>query len=72
MFYHKLYMRFEIVRLTHAFYHPLNSLILTNYNPCFELVFLETYTLNTHSGKRIFNKTAVLRTLLDVHKTSIN
>ena len=72
MFYHALYVRFENVRLTHAFKHPLNSLILTNYNPCIELVFLETYTLNTRSGKRLFYKTPVLHTLLDVHKTSVN
>ena len=72
MFYHTLYMRFENVRLTHAFYHPLISLILTNYNPCIELVFLETCTFNTRFSERIFYKTPVLRTLLDVHKTSVN
>ena len=65
-------MRFENVSLTHAFYHPLNSLILTNNNPCIELAFLETYTFNKRSGKRIFYKTPVFRTLLDVHKTSVN
>ena len=26
-----------------AFYHPLKSLMLTYYNPCIKIVFLETY-----------------------------
>ena len=64
-------MRIENERLTHTFYRPLNSLILTNYNQCIESVFLETYILNTRSGKCIFYKTPVLSTLLDVHKTSV-
>ena len=64
-------MSFENVRLTHAFYHPLNSLILKNYNPCIELVFLETYTFNTRSGKRIFYKTPVLRPLLTYIKWAL-
>ena len=65
-------MRLKNARLTHEFYHPLNSLIVTNYNPCIKLVFLETYTFNARSGKRIFYKTPVLRTLLHVHKTCVN
>ena len=28
----------------HAFYHPLNSLMLAYYNPCIEIVFLETFS----------------------------
>ena len=47
-FYHTLYMRFEKHALNtwyekYAFYHPLKSLMLTNYNPCIKIVFLETY-----------------------------
>ena len=48
VFYRTLYMRFE----KHAFnawvekptfYHPLKSLMLTYYNPCIKIDFLETY-----------------------------
>ena len=28
-----------------AFYHPLKSLMITYYNTCFKIVFLETYVL---------------------------
>ena len=34
--------------------------------------FFSTRTLNAHSGKRMFYKTPVLRTLLDVRKTCVN
>ena len=47
-FFHKLNMRFEKHTFNawvekHAFYHPLKRLMLTYYNPCIEIVFLETY-----------------------------
>ena len=48
VFYHTLYMRFEkhafnawVEKL--SFYNPLKSLMLTYYNPCIKLVFLETH-----------------------------
>ena len=52
----------------HALYHPLKSRILTYYNSCIKLVFLDT-RVYAHSGKRscIFHKTPVLRTLLVEH-----
>ena len=52
----------------HAFYHPLSSLMLTYYNPCIKW-FLSKRTFNARSGKRMFYKMHVLRTLLDVRIT---
>ena len=45
-FYHTLYMRFEKHAFNTgvekpAFYHPLKSLMLTCYNPCIKIVFLD-------------------------------
>ena len=54
-----------------AFNHPLKSFMLTYYNPCIKIVFLER-TFNARSGKRMFYKTPVLRTLLDVRNTCVN
>ena len=51
-----------------AFYHPLKSLMLTHYNPCIKIVFLEN-TFNARSVKRMFYKMPVLGTLLDIRKT---
>ena len=51
-FYHTLRMRFEKHAFKawyekHAFYHPLKSLMITSYNPCIKIVFLETYFKRT-------------------------
>ena len=76
-FYHTLYMRFEKYALNawyekRAFYHPLKSLMLTNYNPRIEIVFSSKRTFNARSGKRMFYKLHVSYTLLDVRKTCVN
>ena len=52
VFYHTLHMRFEKHAFNawyeeHAFYHPLKSLMITYYNPCIKIVFLETYFKRT-------------------------
>ena len=75
-FYLTLYMRFEKHAFNtwyekHEFYHPMKSLMLTYYIPCIKIVFLK-HTLNARSGKRMFYKTPILRTLLHVRKTCIN
>ena len=54
-----------------AFYHTLKSLMLTYYNPCIKIVFLER-TSKARSGKCMFYKMPIIRTLLDVRKTCIN
>ena len=50
-----------------AFYHPLKNFMLTYYDPCIKIVFFK-HTFNARPGKRMFYKTPVLRTLLDVRK----
>ena len=44
--------------------------MLTYYNPCIKIIFSKR-TFNARSGKRLFNKTHVLRTLLDVRKACV-
>ena len=61
-------MRFEKHALNawvekHAFYHPLKSLMLTYYNECIKIVFLETYV------KRTFWLTYVLQNARFMHVT---
>ena len=48
VFNHTLYMRFENHVFNawyekHVFYHPLESLMLTYYNPCIKKVFLKMF-----------------------------
>ena len=64
-------MQFNAWYEKHAFYHPLKSLMLTYYNPYIKIGFLKR-TFFARSGKRMFNKTHVLRMLLHVRKTCVN
>ena len=74
-----MYMRFErhafnawVEKPSCIFYHPLKSLMLTYYNLFIKIVFFSKRTFNGRSGKRNFDKTLILRTLLDVRKTCVN
>ena len=46
--------------------------MLTYYNPCIKIDFFSKRTFNARSGKRMFYKTPILRTLVDVRKTCVN
>ena len=48
----------------HAFYHPLESLMLTYYIPCIKIVFLETYV------KRMFWLMYILQNIRFKYVTS--
>ena len=57
----------------HSFYHPSKSLILTHYNPYIKIkLVISKRMFNSRSGKHMFYKTSVFRTLLDLRKTCVN